>query len=51
MGAPVARAQAAAAAANTREELRAALAAFDGCALKATATNLVFADGNPRCPV
>jgi DNA polymerase len=43
----VARAQQIAAAAGTREELRAALAAFDGCALKATATNLVFSDGNP----
>jgi uracil-DNA glycosylase len=30
-----------------RAELREALAAFDGCALAATATNLVFADGNP----
>ncbi len=28
--------------------LRAALAAFDGCALKNTATNLVFGDGNPQ---
>jgi DNA polymerase len=46
--APVARAQQLAAAANTREELRAALAAFDGCPLKATATNLVFSDGNPE---
>jgi DNA polymerase len=36
-----------AAAATTRDELRAALASFDGCALAATATNLVFADGNP----
>jgi uracil-DNA glycosylase family 4 len=45
--APVARAQQVATAAATREELRAALAAFDGCPLKATATNLVFADGNP----
>jgi DNA polymerase len=44
---PVARAQQLAAAANTREELRAAVAAFDGCPLKATATNLVFSDGNP----
>lgn len=34
-------------AATTREELRAALAGFDGCALAATATNLVFSDGNP----
>lgn len=45
--APVLRARDLAAAAQTREELRAALAAFDGCALAATATNLVFADGNP----
>ena len=40
-------AQQIAAACRTREELRAALAAFDGCPLSATATNLVFADGNP----
>jgi DNA polymerase len=44
----VARAQQIADAANTREELRAALAAFNGCPLKATATNLVFSDGNPE---
>ncbi len=31
--------------------LRAALAQFDGCALKRTATNLVFADGNPAAEV
>jgi uracil-DNA glycosylase len=41
------RAEEIAAAAATREELRAALAAFDGCPLAATATNLVFSDGNP----
>ncbi len=35
----------AAAAAATLAELRAALEAFDGCALKRTATNTVFADG------
>jgi uracil-DNA glycosylase len=29
-------------------ELRAAVAAFDGCALKKTATNLVFSDGDPE---
>jgi uracil-DNA glycosylase len=29
------------------EELRAILNGFDGCALKATASQLVFADGNP----
>lgn len=44
---PAARAADIAAAAGSLEELRAALAAFDGCALRATATNLVFADGNP----
>ena len=44
---PAQRAQDIAAAANTVAELRAALLAFDGCALKDTATNLVFADGNP----
>ncbi|MCW8969706.1 MAG: uracil-DNA glycosylase [Rhodospirillales bacterium] len=38
-------------AAETVEELRAALDAFTGCALKATATNTVFADGNPKAPV
>lgn len=48
LAAPVQRAQAAAAAARTLGELRAALAEFDGCPLKATATNLVFADGNPE---
>jgi uracil-DNA glycosylase len=37
--------------ANSLEELRAILDRFDGCALKATATQLVFADGNPRARV
>lgn len=32
-------------------ELRDAIAAFEGCALKKTATNLVFADGNPSAPI
>ena len=41
----------AAAAANDLEELREALAAFEGCALKQTATNLVFADGDPGADV
>jgi DNA polymerase len=40
-----------AAAAKTLEELVEALAAFDGCALKKTATNLVFGDGNPAARV
>jgi uracil-DNA glycosylase family 4 len=34
--------------AETLEALRAALAGFEGCALKATAKNLCFADGNPE---
>ena len=33
------------------EELRAALDKFEGCALRATATQLVFADGNPQARV
>ncbi|MGQ0664218.1 MAG: uracil-DNA glycosylase [Pseudomonadota bacterium] len=45
------RARALAGAAGTLDELKAALAAFDGCALKATATKLVFADGNPLARV
>lgn len=40
-----------AASANTVEELRAAIAAFDGISLKGTATNLVFADGSSSAPV
>ena len=47
----VVSARTAAAAARTLDELKAALAAFDGCALKATATNLVFADGNPAAKI
>ena len=34
--------------AKSLDELRAILEGFDGCALKATATRLVFADGNPQ---
>ncbi len=45
--AAIAEARAAAAAAKTLEELAHAIAAFEGCALKRTATNTVFADGNP----
>jgi uracil-DNA glycosylase family 4 len=33
------------------EELRAILERFDGCALKTTATQLVFADGNPQAHI
>jgi uracil-DNA glycosylase len=37
--------------AQSLEELRAILEKFEGCALKATATRLVFADGNPKARV
>lgn len=53
LGAAEARAEAArlALASQTLEELREAIAAFDGISLKKTATNLVFGDGNPKAPV
>ena len=35
----------------TLEELRAILERFEGCALRTTATQLVFADGNPKARV
>ena len=41
-------AQEIAAAAHSLEALRAALAGFEGCGLSATATSLVFSDGNPE---
>ncbi|MEJ0017777.1 MAG: uracil-DNA glycosylase [Acetobacteraceae bacterium] len=44
---PAERALQVASAAATLEELRAAIAAFDGCALRDTASNLVFAEGDP----
>jgi len=47
-GEAAARAWELAAQATSREALRAAIAGFDGCALAATATNLVFSDGNPN---
>jgi len=37
--------------ATTMQELRAILAGFEGCALKSTARQLVFADGNPSARV
>ncbi len=37
--------------ATTLDELRAELAAFEGCALKRTAKNLVFADGNASAKI
>jgi uracil-DNA glycosylase len=38
-------------AASTLDELRAAVEGFEGIALKKTATNLVFAEGNPLAPI
>lgn len=37
--------------AKSMDELRAILEGFEGCALKATASRLVFADGNPQARV
>lgn len=37
--------------AKTLEDLREAIASFEGIAIKKTATNLVFCDGNPKAPV
>ncbi|MBN7755968.1 MULTISPECIES: uracil-DNA glycosylase [Alphaproteobacteria] len=49
--AQAARAREIAKSANTLEELREQLAAFDGCNLKTTAKNTVFSDGNPQAAV
>ena len=49
--AAIASAREAARTAPTLEALRALLENFDGCALKQTATKLVFADGNPQARV
>lgn len=37
--------------ASTLGDLREAIAAFDGLAIRKTATNLVFCDGNPQAPI
>jgi DNA polymerase len=37
--------------AQSLEELKAALARYDGVSLRKTATNLVFADGNPKAEI
>jgi DNA polymerase len=50
-GADKTNAHALAAGANNLDELRAALEVFEGCALKKTATNLVFGDGNPEARI
>jgi DNA polymerase len=49
--AQAARARELARSAASMEELRGLLAEFDGCNLKSTAKNLVFADGNARADV
>jgi DNA polymerase len=49
--AAVMAAREAARSAQSLEELRAMLAGFEGCALRTTATQLVFADGNPQARV
>ncbi|WP_322514354.1 uracil-DNA glycosylase [Rhodopseudomonas palustris] len=46
--AAIVSAREAAATAPTLDALRALMEQFDGCALRATATRLVFADGNPQ---
>jgi uracil-DNA glycosylase family 4 len=47
----IASAREAARVAPTLEALRALMEKFDGCALKSTATQLVFADGNPKARI
>ncbi|MEN6543363.1 uracil-DNA glycosylase [Parvibaculum sp.] len=47
----VSSARALAASCRTLDELKAALAGFEGCALRYTAKNLVFADGNPEARI
>jgi uracil-DNA glycosylase len=49
--AAIATAREAARTAGTLEILRDMLEKFDGCALKSTATRLVFADGNPKARI
>src|SRR3954466_8848947 len=49
--AAISSAREAARTAPTLEALRALLENFDGCALKRTATRLVFADGNPQARI
>jgi uracil-DNA glycosylase len=48
---PAQSARALAARAETIDQLAAIVAGFDACPLKRTATNTVFADGNPEAPV
>jgi uracil-DNA glycosylase len=48
---PAQSARALAAQAQTIDQLAAMIAGFDACPLRRTATNTVFADGNPAAPV
>ncbi|MGS1095974.1 uracil-DNA glycosylase [Aquamicrobium terrae] len=50
-GQQIAFARELAASASTLDELRERMAGFDGCNLKLTAKNLVFADGNPEASI
>jgi len=50
-GAAAESARSLAAAADSIEALRSAVESFDGCALKKTAMNTVFADGNPAARI
>ncbi|MGO3927753.1 uracil-DNA glycosylase [Rhodopseudomonas pseudopalustris] len=49
--AAIVSAREAAATAPSLEALRALMEQFDGCALRSTATRLVFADGNPKASI
>ena len=51
LAADPAETRALAANAQTLDELRAAMEAYDGCGLKARATQLCFADGNPEAAI
>lgn len=50
-GQQIAFARELASSASTLDELRERMAGFDGCNLKLTAKNLVFADGNPEASI
>lgn len=50
-GTDAANARKLAASATTLEALQSIIASFDGCALRRTATNTVFADGTPHAPI
>ena len=51
MGGDPSEARSLAASAQTLEQLQAILGSYDGCGLKLRATQLVFADGNPKADI